>query len=149
MNKTVLCVNVRLDDTPMAQDTLTLPFELRQKSRLLTRLDSGEEIFLSLSRGQVLRNGDHLLAEDGRVIEVRAAPEMVSVVSSGTALGLMRAAYHLGNRHVPLQITATWLRYVHDHVLDDMVNKMGLKVTAEQVPFEPEAGAYGSHGHVH
>ncbi len=133
----------------MAQDTLTLPFELRQKSRLLTRLDSGEEIFLSLSRGQVLRNGDHLLAEDGRVIEVRAAPEMVSVVSSGTALGLMRAAYHLGNRHVPLQITATWLRYVHDHVLDDMVNKMGLKVTAEQVPFEPEVGAYGSHGHAH
>lgn len=149
MNKTVLRVNVRLDDTPMAQDTLTLPFELRQKSRLLTRLDSGEEIFLSLSRGQVLRNGDHLLAEDGRVIEVRAAPEMVSVVSSGTALGLMRAAYHLGNRHVPLQITATWLRYVHDHVLDDMVNKMGLKVTAEQVPFEPEVGAYGSHGHAH
>lgn len=150
MSKTMLRVGERVEGTPPAQETLTLSFEFRQKSRLLTRLDSGEEIGLFLPRGQVLRGGERLRAEDGRVIEVCAAAETVSTVSGGTPLERMRAAYHLGNRHVPLQVAEDWLRYVHDHVLDDMVREFGLEVTVEQAPFEPEAGAYGGgHHHAH
>ena len=101
----------------------------------------------SRPRGIVLRGGDLLLAEDATVIEVVAADETVSIVKSLDPTALARAAYHLGNRHVAVQIGAGWLRYGHDHVLDDMVRGLGLDVVAEQAPFEPEAGAYGhSHG---
>lgn len=124
-----------------------LPFELRQKSRLRTALSSGEEVGLNLERGYILRGGDQLLASDGRVIEIIAAPETVSVATSNDPLQLARAAYHLGNRHVSVQIGAGWLRYLHDHVLDDMVRGLGLPVTTETLPFEPEAGAYAGHSH--
>ncbi|KAB2930420.1 MAG: urease accessory protein UreE [Candidatus Contendobacter sp.] len=132
--------------------TLTLPFDLRQKSRLRTRLDSGEEVGLFLPRGTVLRHGDRLRTADGRVIEVRAAPETVSTARTDEPLLLARAAYHLGNRHVALEIGPGWLRYLHDHVLDGMARELGLTVIDEQAPFEPEAGAYGGghhHGHDH
>jgi urease accessory protein len=133
-----------------AAEKLVLPFELRQKSRLRARLASGTEVGLFLERGIVLRGGDLLLAEDGTVIEVVAALETVSTVADSDATRLARAGYHLGNRHVPVQIGAGWLRYGHDHVLDDMVSGMGLNVVIEQAPFEPEAGAYGhSHDHSH
>ena len=130
-------------------ERLTLPFELRQKSRLRCRLDSGEEAGLVLDRGTVLRGGDLLEAEDGRVIEVVAAPELLSVVASSDVLQLARAAYHLGNRHVAVQILAGSIRYLHDHVLDDMLVGMGLPVSVQTLPFEPEGGAYGRHEHAH
>ncbi|MBK8964163.1 MAG: urease accessory protein UreE [Candidatus Competibacteraceae bacterium] len=143
----------RLTDASPAQLTLTLPFELRQKSRLRARLDSGEDVGLFLPRGTVLRDGDRLRATCGRVVEVRAAPEAVSTARTDDALRLARAAYHLGNRHVALQVGAGWLRYLHDHVLDRMIEELGLTVSAERAPFEPEAGAYGGdhhgHGHAH
>ncbi|AOV15989.1 urease accessory protein UreE [Acidihalobacter aeolianus] len=133
-----------------ADATLTLPFELRQRSRLRAHLDDGGEVGLFLPRGGVLRHGDRLRAADGRVVEVRAAPETVSTARAASRLDLLRAAYHLGNRHVPLQVAEDWLRYAHDHVLDDMVRGLGLEVAVEQAPFEPEAGAYGGgHGHGH
>jgi urease accessory protein len=125
-----------------ADSRLVLPFELRQRSRLLARLENGEEIILTLPRGTVLRGGDHLQASDGRIVEVVAAPEEVSVVRTADARQLARAAYHLGNRHVALQITDDSIRYLHDHVLDDMVRGLGLRVECELLPFEPEAGAY-------
>jgi len=128
---------------------LTLPYELRQKSRLRARLDEGAEIGLFLPRGTVLRHGDRLLTSTGELIEVRAANECVSTASSDDALLRVRAAYHLGNRHVPLQISAHWLRYRHDHVLDDMLRQLGLSVITEQAPLEPEAGAYSGHHHGH
>lgn len=140
----------RLSADLPAQATLTLPFEQRQKSRLRTRLDSGEEVGLFLPRGTVLRHGDRLRAADGRVVEVRAAPETVSTSRTDDPLSLARAAYHLGNRHIALQLGPGWLRYLHDHVLDGMVRELGLEVTCEEVPFEPEAGAYsGGHHHGH
>jgi urease accessory protein len=127
-----------------------LPFELRQKSRLRARLASGLEVGLFLERGIVLRGGDLLLADDGTVIEVVAALETVSTVRDSDATRLARAGYHLGNRHVPVEIGSGWLRYGHDHVLDDMVRGLGLNVVVESAPFEPEAGAYGhSHSHGH
>jgi urease accessory protein len=128
---------------------LTLPFELRQRSRLRCMLDSGEEAGLILERGTVLRGGDRLLAEDGRVIVVLAAPEQLSVVASSDPLLLARAAYHLGNRHVAVQVLPGSLRYQHDYVLDDMVRGLGLIVRVETQPFEPEGGAYGRHEHAH
>ena len=137
----------RLNENLPARATLTLPFEQRQKSRLRTRLDSGEEVGLFLPRGTVLRHGDRLRAADGRVIEVRAAPETVSTARTDEPLRLARAAYHLGNRHVALQLGPGWLRYLHDHVLDGMVRELGLDVVCEQAPFEPEAGAYGGGHH--
>ena len=129
---------------------LVLPFESRQRSRLLAALESGEQIRLTLPRGTILRGGDRLQASDGRVVEVVAAPEPVSIVRATDARQLARAAYHLGNRHVTLQITADSIRYLHDHVLDDMLRGLGLSVGDDILPFEPEAGAYAtSHAHGH
>ena len=153
----MLTISHKLATPRRASAQLVLPFELRQKSRLRTALSTGEEVGLTLERGHILRGGDQLLAEDGRVVEIVAAPERVSVVSSTDPLQLARAAYHLGNRHVSVQIGQGWLRYLHDHVLDDMVRGLGLAVAVEQAPFEPEAGAYGAashsllhaHGHHH
>lgn len=132
-----------------ADSTLTLPFEARRKSRLRARLDNGEEAALFLPRGQILRHGDQLRSDSGFLVEVRAAPETVSTAQCTEPTLLARACYHLGNRHVALQIGSGWLRYRHDHVLDDMVRGLGLAVHCEQAPFEPEPGAYQGSGHGH
>ena len=151
----MLKINRKLDrsiEGPRAAERrLVLPFGERSKSRLLALLDNGEEAGLFLERGSVLRHGDLLLADDGRVIEVQAARETVSTVHTGDAVMLARASYHLGNRHVALQIGAGWLRYQHDHVLDDMLRGFGLEVQVDEAPFEPEGGAYvaASHSHSH
>ncbi|NOX43395.1 MAG: urease accessory protein UreE [Gammaproteobacteria bacterium] len=135
-------ITEQLSEATEAQASLTLPYELRQKSRLHTRLDNDKEVGLLLPRGTVLRQGDLLRADNGLIIEIKAANEQVSTARSNNALLLARACYHLGNRHVALQIGDTWLRYLHDHVLDDMVKNLGLELVSEQAPFEPEAGAY-------
>lgn len=148
----MLTISQRLQQPRAADARLVLPFELRSRSRFRAQLVGGEEVGVILARGQILRGGDLLLAADGRVIEVAAAEESVSTVHSADPRPLARAAYHLGNRHVALQIGNGWLRYSHDHVLDEMLQGLGLKVTVEQVPFEPEAGAYhadGDSGHSH
>jgi len=110
--------------------SLTLPFELRQRSRLRAVLDNGDDAGLYLERGAILRDGDRLRDEDGFVVEIRAAAEPVSTVYCSDPQTLVRAAYHLGNRHVALQVGGGWVRYLHDHVLDDMVRGLGLEVTA-------------------
>lgn len=132
-----------------AQTTLTIPFELRQKSRFKVLLDDGRDAGVILPRGHLLRGGDCLKTTDGQIVEVIAASETVSTVYCDNALELARACYHLGNRHVHLQIADKWIRYVHDHVLDDMVKGLGLQVTVESAAFEPEAGAYSGGGHHH
>jgi urease accessory protein len=141
----LLRITQRLEGRRDADARLLLPFELRSRSRLRARLTSGEEVGVMLARGQILRDGDLLLAADGRVVEIKAAAETVSTVRSADARLLARAAYHLGNRHVALQIGSGWLRYGHDHVLDDMARGLGVEVIVEQAPFEPEAGAYHAH----
>lgn len=146
---TLLKVSEKLTAPEDAQATLTLPFDLRQKSRLRAALDNGDEVGLMLERGQVLRDGDCLRAENGLVIKLRAAPEPVSVVSCEDRLQLQRVCYHLGNRHVPLQINEQSVQYLQDHVLDEMVTSLGLRVKHKTLPFEPESGAYHGHGHNH
>ena len=123
---------------------LVLPFELRQKSRLRAKLDSGEEVALVLPRGRVLRGGDRVTAADGRELEIVAAPEKLLHIESEE---LARVAYHLGNRHVPLQVGPGFLRIAEDHVLEEMVRRLGARVSHVEAPFEPEAGAYGDHHH--
>lgn len=126
-------------------DTLTLNFELRAKCRLRTRLDSGEEVGLFLPRGTILRGGDRLAGNDGRVVTVQAAAETVIEARSADARLIARAAYHLGNRHVAVEVQPGLLRLAADHVLAQMLTGLGLEVRETQAPFEPEAGAYGGH----
>jgi urease accessory protein len=125
---------------------LALPFDARQKSRQRAKLVSGEEVALKLPRGEILRGGDLVTASDGRVIEVVAVPERLLHIECED---LARAAYHLGNRHVPVQIGEGFLRIAEDHVLEEMLRKLGARVSHVEAPFEPEAGAYGGGHHQH
>jgi urease accessory protein len=142
-----------LKESAAHSTTLSLPIRERTKSRIKVTLDDGREAGLFLPRGEFLRGGDLVQSNDGLVVQINAAPETVSTVTSDCTHALARASYHLGNRHVPLQIEPGFLRYQHDHVLDDMVIGLGLSVAVEQAPFEPEAGAYknssAGHGHNH
>ncbi len=135
---------------PPEAAVLTLTWEQRQHSRLRLVLADGQEIGLGLPRGTLLADGDGLVREDGQVTRrVVAAVEPLSRVECSDGLTLARAAYHLGNRHVPLQIEREALYYLQDAVLDDLVRGLGLFVTAVQRPFIPENGAYQGGGHSH
>lgn len=129
--------------------TLTLPLEKRLRSRLRATLDDGGDAGIFLPRGQTLRDGDLLASDDGTVVRICAAPEVLSEVRIDDPALLARACYHLGNRHVALQIEPGRLCYLHDHVLDEMLLGLGLQATCTEAPFEPETGAYGGHAHGH
>ena len=125
--------------------TIELDWDTRQKSRFDTVDSHGRSIGIFLPRGNVVRGGDILVAEDGSLIAVKAKPQQLLVVTPcdhGSPLDLLRAAYHLGNRHVPLEVNATHLQLEPDHVLAEMLRRMGLHVDDAEAPFEPEAGAY-------
>lgn len=127
---------------------LRMPFDARQKTRLRTHLVSGEEVAVMLPRGEILRGGDLLNASDGRIVEVIAEPERVLHITCASTQALMRAAYHLGNRHVAVEVGNAYLRIAVDHVLEDMLTGLGAEVTVLEAPFEPESGAYsGAHRH--
>ena len=131
-------------------DTVTLDYNDRTRSRLRVTLNSGVESGIVLPRGTSLYNGDVLQSENGFTVLIEASKETVSTVKTDNPHLLARVCYHLGNRHVPLQIESTRVRYLHDHVLDEMVKSMGLDVIVENECFEPESGAYhGGHSHHH
>ena len=133
-----------------ADAMLTLPFELRRRSRLLVRLDSGEEAGLFLERGPVLRDGDRLAGIDGRIVQVVAAIESIYFVRPSASCALAQAAYHLGNRHVPVEIGEDHLKIERDPVLRNMLEQQGALVVEAKAAFQPEPGAYGGghrHGH--
>jgi urease accessory protein len=136
----------KLKEAAEVHASLTLPLACRVKSRLRSILDDGRDVGLFLERGKPLKHGDLLVSTDGLVVEIIAADEVVSTVNCNDHLLLARASYHLGNRHVALQINTGQLRYLHDHVLDEMLIGFGLDVKIEEAPFEPESGAYGSVG---
>lgn len=136
------------DDGTAPTNTLTLPYALRQRTRQRVIIDNGEVASLRLPRGTVLRPGQRLSTGDGRVVEVRAAAEEISIACTQDPLALSRACYHLGNRHVLLQISLDSVSYLRDSVLDQMVQGLGLSVRHASAPFEPEAGAYQGH-HLH
>lgn len=133
--------------------TVRLDWDVRQKSRFDATDSSGRALGVFLPRGTVVRGGDVLLAEDGSFVAVLAAPQPVMVVTAcaehGSPFDLTRAAYHLGNRHVPLELQADHLKFEPDHVLADMLRQMHLDVASIDAPFEPESGAYAAGGHDH
>ena len=137
--------------------TVELDWDVRQKSRFAATDSTGRQLGIFLPRGTVVRGGDVLVAEDGSLVRVLAAPQPVLVITAcaqhGTPFDLTRAAYHLGNRHVPLELQPDHLKIEPDHVLADMLRAMHLTVNEAQAAFEPEGGAYAAggqgHGHGH
>ena len=134
--------------------TITLVWDVRQKSRFDAIDSQGRQLGVFLPRGSVLRGGDMLVADDGSLIRIIAAPQPVLVVTHcaqhGTPFDLMRAAYHLGNRHVAIELKPDHLKIEPDHVLADMLRAMHLIVREAEEAFEPESGAYGNRGaHAH
>lgn len=134
---------------------LSLDWDTRQKSRFQAEDSSGRVLGVFLPRGTQLRGGDVLLAEDGSLIRVEAAPQALLRISAcaehGSPFDLTRAAYHLGNRHVPIELQPGYLQIEPDHVLAEMLRAQPhLRVQALDAPFEPEGGAYAAgHGHSH
>lgn len=137
--------------------TVSLDWDTRQKSRFEALDSSGRAVGVFLSRGAIVRGGDVLVAEDGSLVVVQALAQPVLVATAAAAsrtpaLDLARAAYHLGNRHVPLEVRADRLVLEPDHVLAELLRRMGLDVAETSGAFEPEAGAYeatSAHGHAH
>jgi len=130
--------------------TITLDWDTRQKSRFDATDSTGRSLGIFLPRGSVLRGGDVLVAEDGSLILVKAAPQAVLRITAcdqhGSAFDLTRAAYHLGNRHVPIELQPDHLKIEPDHVLAEMLRAMHMTVVSVEEAFEPESGAYGNHG---
>jgi urease accessory protein len=142
--------------------SVTLDWDTRCKSRFDATDSTGRQLGVFLPRGTVVRGGDVLVAEDGSLIRALAAPQTVLRITAcaehGSPFDLMRAAYHLGNRHVPIELRPEHLQIEPDHVLAEMLRAMHMTVTEVQAPFEPEGGAYGDnammghdhgHGHAH
>lgn len=127
---------------------LLLSHELRLRSRVHAVADDGRAVTIVLPRHARLLAGQQVTSTDGTLLEIRAAPEAVSTVYGANAHLRARLCYHLGNRHVAVQIGDDWLRYLRDAVLDDLVQQLGAAITHETVPFEPETGAYANtHSH--
>jgi urease accessory protein len=144
----MLTLHTRIDGPAPVDGELVLPFHLREKSRLRAALTNGEEVAVLRPRGTVLRGGDLLQGEDGRVVRVVAELEAVYRVVHEQENGLLRCAFHLGNRHTQTEVGQGWLRIRADAVLREMLLGLGAQVTEERAAFEPEAGAYGG-GHHH
>lgn len=148
----MLTLHTKIDHADKIDGELVLPYELREKSRQRAALTSGEEVAVFTVRGTVLRDGDLLKGDDGRVVKISAAPEATYKVSCSSPHALLRCAFHLGNRHTQAQVGDGWLRIRKDPVLKEMLAGLGAEVSEEQAPFEPESGAYSAKfggGHHH
>ena len=141
-----------------AADTVVLDFDDRHRRRMAMTGTRGLEFLLDLETAVALRGGDALVLEDGRLIEVVAAPEPLIEIRGTEPAHLVRIAWHLGNRHLPTQITARGLRIRRDHVIEAMVQGLGARIIEIEAPFDPEGGAYAAvaevhdhagHGHAH
>ena len=145
----MLTLHTKLAHADVVDGILELPFDQREKCRLRARLVSGEEVAVFMVRGSVLRGGELITGEDGRVIRVVASAEAVYVVRCASPHILARCAFHLGNRHTQVQIGEGLLRMRVDAVLKEMVEGLGGVVEEALAPFEPETGAYAGAGHSH
>src|SRR5437667_7932713 len=130
-------------------DTVVLDFDDRHRRRIAMTGTHGLEFLLDLENAVAPRGGDALVLEDGRLIEVVPAPELLLEIRGGDPLHVVRVAWQLGNRHLPTQITAKGLRIRRDHVIEAMVKGLGARVIEIEAPFDPEGGAYAGGGHAH
>ena len=145
----MLTLNVKIEHAESIFAQLVLPYELRENSRLRTALASGEEVAIFTARGTVLRSGDLLQGDDGRVVQIIAADEPTYRITCRTPHNLLRRAFHLGNRHTQTQVGEGFLRICQDSVLKEMLEGLGATVVEESAQFEPETGAYSGGGHHH
>jgi len=135
--------------TEAPADTVVLDFDDRHRRRMAMTGTRGLEFLLDLENAVALRGGDALVLDDGRLIEVVAAPEPLLEIRGTDPHHLVRVAWHLGNRHLPTQIMAKGLRIRRDHVIEAMVKGLGARVIEIEAPFDPEGGAYAGGGHAH
>ncbi|MBP0598296.1 urease accessory protein UreE [Herbaspirillum sp. LeCh32-8] len=149
----MLTLNTKVERADQIDSELVLPYDQREKSRLRATMVSGEDVAVFTVRGTVLRNGDLLRGDDGRVVKITAAAEATYRVDATDAHLLLRCAFHLGNRHTQAHIGQEggvgFLRIRKDPVLKEMLEGLGARVSEEQAAFEPEAGAYGGGHHHH
>lgn len=131
-----------------ARDCVVLDYDARHRRRIAMQGEAGLDFLLDLPEAVALADGDGLLLEDGGVVSVKAAPERLIEVRAGEGLPLVRIAWHLGNRHLPTEILGEYLRIREDHVILDMLQRMGARTALVEAPFHPEGGAYG-HGRTH
>ncbi|CAN5831321.1 hypothetical protein BH11PSE12_BH11PSE12_00090 [soil metagenome] len=144
----MLTLHTKIEQAENIAAQLVLPYELREKSRLRATMSNGEEVAVFTLRGSVMRDGDLMSGNDGRVVQIIAAREPTYRVECASAFTLLRCAFHLGNRHTQAQLGDGFLRIRQDSVLKDMLQGLGALVTEENAAFEPESGAYGG-GHQH
>ena len=145
----MLQIHQRLHDHRPTDDVLILPFELRCRARFRAVSEQGVAVGLFLERGHILDEGDVLVSDCGKRFAVLAAPEAVVTATAVDLRSFARACYHLGNRHVPLQLGDHWVRFQPDHVLEEMLLTFGLALSREAQPFRPEPGAYSAQGGGH
>jgi len=145
----MLTLNTKIDHAEKIDGELLLPYDQREKSRLRATLLSGEDVAVFTVRGTVLRNGDLLRGDDGRVVRINAAKEATYRVEASSPHQLLRCAFHLGNRHTQAQVGEGFLRIRKDPVLKEMLEGLGALVAEEEAAFEPESGAYGGGHHHH
>lgn len=145
----MLTLNTKIEHTEKIDGELLLPYDQREKSRLRATMTSGEEVAVFTVRGTVLRNGDLLRGDDGRVVKINAAKEATYRVEASSPHQLLRCAFHLGNRHTQAQVGEGFLRIRKDPVLKEMLEGLGALVAEEEAVFEPESGAYGGGHHHH
>lgn len=148
----MLTLHTKLDgskkEAAIVAAELILPYDLREKSRLRAKMSNGEEVGVFTARGTVMRDGDLMQGDDGRVVKIVAAEEACYRVQCDNAFQLLRCAFHLGNRHTQAQLGDGFLRIRRDAVLKEMLQGLGANVQEELASFEPESGAYGG-GHHH
>jgi urease accessory protein len=128
-------------------DSLILDHEARLRRRVALKGEGGLEFLLDLERANVIEDGDAVKLEDGRLVQIKAAPEKLIAITTDNPLRLVKVAWHLGNRHVATEITNDTLYIAHDHVLLEMVRGLGATATPVERPFRPERGAYAGHDH--
>ncbi|RFB68159.1 MULTISPECIES: urease accessory protein UreE [unclassified Herbaspirillum] len=145
----MLTLNTKIEHAEKIDGELLLPYDQREKSRLRATLLSGEDVAVFTVRGTVLRNGDLLRGDDGRVVKINAAKEATYRVEASSPHQLLRCAFHLGNRHTQAQVGEGFLRIRKDPVLKEMLEGLGALVVEEEAAFEPESGAYGGGHHHH
>ena len=130
----------------VATDVVVLDFDHRHRRRLAMKGERGLDFLLDLPEATPLRDGDGLLLEDGRIVAVEAAPEPLAEVRPTDTAHLVRLAWHLGNRHLPAQLSGDRLLIRRDHVIEEMLASLGAAVAHVSAPFDPEGGAYAAHG---
>jgi urease accessory protein len=137
-------------DLTIAVDRVLIDHDSRHRRRILLRTEAGAEVMLDLAHATRLRNGDGLGLENGGIVEVCARPEKLLEIHAHEEAELVRIAWHLGNRHLPVQLLGERIRIHADHVIQEMVEGLGGHVEEIEAPFDPEAGAYaGGHSHRH